>query len=94
MFTNGSVDVYQRFSRRCSFKDISYLPQPFCSVECDHLCNFVKGHHEEHFSENILDLDQWFRRGCRSKKFLTVVLAAFLFGGAEPVSGIYTCEIF
>ena len=29
-----------------------------------------------------------------AQKLLSVVLATFLFCGAEPVAGIYTCEIF
>ena len=31
------------------------------SAEQNHLCNFDRGHHEEHFCEIILNLDQWFR---------------------------------
>ena len=53
-----------------SFKDVSYLERwrPFCSAEgnhlCNcsaewnHLCNFCRGHHEGHFCELILNLDQ------------------------------------
>ena len=48
------------------FKDISYLElwQPFYSTEENHLCNFGRGHYEEHFCEVILNLDQWFRKKC------------------------------
>ena len=28
------------------------------------MCNFGRGHHEEHFCKIILNLDQWFRRCC------------------------------
>ena len=53
------------------FNDISYLElcQPFCSEERNHLRNFGRWCHEEHFCEIILNLDQLFRR-CRLKKFL------------------------
>ena len=42
------------------FKEISYLKllHPFCSAEWNHLFNFGRGHHEEHFCEIILNLDQ------------------------------------
>ena len=55
-----------------SFKEISYLEPswPFYSAERNYLCNFGGGHHEEHFCELILYLDQWFRRRCRLKIFL------------------------
>ena len=67
------------------FKGISCLDiwQPFCSVECNHLCNFGRGYYEEQFCEIILNLGQWFRR-CRLKDFLSGALAALLFCGAEP----------
>ena len=46
-----------------SYKAVSYLElwQPFCSEEWNLLCNFGRRHHEEHFCEIILNLDQWFR---------------------------------
>ena len=55
-----------------SFKDISYLElwQPFYSREENHLCNFGRGHYEEHFCEIILNLDQWFRKKCCLKAFV------------------------
>ena len=67
------------------FKDVSYLKfwQPFCSKECNHLCNFGRVYYEEHFCGIILNLGEWFRR-CRLKEFLFRALAALLFGGAEP----------
>ena len=39
------------------FKGISYLElwQPFCSVECNHLCNFGRGYYEEQFCAIILN---------------------------------------
>ena len=63
-----------------SFKGISYLElwQPFCSAEG----NLGRGYYEEQFCEIILILGQWFRR-CRLKDFLSLALAALLFGGAE-----------
>ena len=36
----------------------------------NHLCNFGRGHDEEHFCEIILNLDQWIRRRCHLKIFL------------------------
>ena len=55
-----------------SFKDISYLELwwPSCLAEWNHLCNFSRGNHEEHFCEIILNFDQWFRRKWRLKIFL------------------------
>ena len=60
------------------FKNISYLElcRPSFSVEQNRLDIFGKGHYEEHFCEIILNLDQWFRRRCRLKYFLSRVLAA------------------
>ena len=51
------------------FKGISYLElwQPFCLPERNYLCNFGRGYQEEQFCEIILNLGQWFRRGCRLK---------------------------
>ena len=39
------------------FKGISYLElwQPFCSAECNHLCNFCRGYYEEQFCDIILN---------------------------------------
>ena len=61
------------------FKDISYLEllQPLCSVDLNRLCNFGRRHHEELFCEIILNLDQWFRRECSLKLFLSGALADF-----------------
>ena len=69
-----------------SFKDTSYLELwwHFCSVERNHLGNFGREYYEEQFCEIILNLDQWFRRRCHLKYFLSGALAALLFGGAEP----------
>ena len=39
-------------------------------MEHNNLCNFGRGHYEEHFCEIILNLDQWLSRGCRLKIFL------------------------
>ena len=67
------------------FKGISNqeLWQPFCSAECNHLCNLGRGYYEEQFGEIILNLGPWFRR-CHLKDFLSVALAALLFSGAKP----------
>ena len=46
------------------------LWRPFCSSQRNHLFNFGRRHYEEHLCEIILNLDQWFRRGCRLKTFL------------------------
>ena len=53
-------------------------------MEQNHLCNFSQGHHEEQFGELILKLDQWVRRGCHLKDFLSGALAVHVFCGAEP----------
>ena len=47
-------------------------------MEQNHLCNFGRGHHEEHFCEIIFNLDQWFRRRCHLKDLLTKALAALI----------------
>ena len=54
------------------FKDISYLElwRSFCSAERNHLCNVGRRHHEEQFCAIILNLDEWFKRRCRLKRFL------------------------
>ena len=67
-------------------EDISYLElwRPFCSAEQNHLRSFARGHNVEKFCEFIWNLVQWFRRRCRLKDFLSGVLAALLFTGAEP----------
>ena len=60
------------------FKGISHreLWQPFCSAECDHLCNFCRRYYEEQFCEIILNLGQWFRRRCCLKDLLSGAMAA------------------
>ena len=47
------------------YKDISYLERwwPFCLAEQNHLYNFGRRHHEEHFCA-ILNFDKWVRRCC------------------------------
>ena len=47
-----------------SFNDISIFSTDSHFV----LSDFGRGHHEKHFCENILNLDQWFR--CHLKIFL------------------------
>ena len=68
------------------FKDITYLElwKPLCPVDRNHLCNFDRRHHEEQFCEIILNLDQWCRRKCCSRYFLSGALAPLLFIGGEP----------
>ena len=55
-----------------SFKDISYLELwwPFFSAERNHLCNFGRGHHEQHSCEIILKSNQWFSKRFCLKIFL------------------------
>ena len=67
-------------------KDISYLKlwQPFCSAKQKYLCNFSREYNEEQFCEIIFNLDQWFRRKCLLKIFLSGALTALLFSGADP----------
>ena len=54
-------------------KGISYLDiwQPFCSAECNHLCNFGRGYYEEQFSEIILNWSERFRSRYCLKDFLS-----------------------
>ena len=49
----------------------------------NHLCKYGSGHYVEHFFE-ILNMEQWFKRKCRSKTFLSRAQVAILFSGAEP----------
>ena len=56
---------------------------PLCLADRKHLCNFGRGHHDEHFYEFILNFDQCFRRRCRLKIFHIRVLEALLFSGAQ-----------
>ena len=69
-----------------SFKDISDLElwRPFCSAEQSNLCSFGRGYYEQQFSEIMLNLNQWFRRRCLLKIFLSGALAALLSSGEEP----------
>ena len=62
------------------FKGIAYLDiwQPFCSTECNQLCNFGRWYYEEQFYEIILNLVQWFRSRCCLKDFLSGALAALI----------------
>ena len=66
------------------FKDISYLELccPFCSAEQNNLCNFGRRHHEEHFCNFFLNVDQWFKRCCL-KNFLSRALASLMYSGLE-----------
>ena len=84
IFGNIHVKIYGNWTcgSKMSLKDISYLEpwQLFCSAECNHLCNFVRGYYEEQFCEIILELDQWFSRRYRLKDFLSGTLVALLFG--------------
>ena len=68
------------------FSDFSYLElcQPFCSAEQNHLCTFGRGCYEKQFCEFISNLDQWFRRRCRLKYFLSGALVSLVVSGAEP----------
>ena len=57
------------------------------SVERNHLCDFGGRHYEKHFCEITLNLDQWFRRRCRLKIFLSRALTV---SGAE---GLNFCNL-
>ena len=65
---------------------ISYLELwwPFCSAERNHFCNFGRGYPEEQFWEMFFNLDQWFRKRCHLKDFLSGALLALVFSEAEP----------
>ena len=43
---------------------------PFRSIVRNHLCNFSRGYHEEHFCEIILNLDQWVSRCQKTFSYL------------------------
>ena len=77
-----------------SFKYITYLQlwQTFCSAERDQLCNFVRGNYEEHFCENILNLNQRLMR-CRLNVFLFLDMAAILFDGSGTICAILVVGI-
>ena len=69
-----------------SFKVISYLALwwpllqqsgTFCAILIEGIMQ------KEKFCEIILNLDQWFRRRCHLKYFLSGALAALAFVGAE-----------
>ena len=65
------------------FKDISYLQLwwPSCSAEWNYEGNFGKGHYEENVCEiRILTSGS----DVIFKYFLSIALAAILFGGAKP----------
>ena len=47
------------------------------------LNNFGRGHHEEHFCDIILNLDQWFRRDVVNCHFSSRALVTPSFIGAE-----------
>ena len=65
------------------FKGISYLElwRPFCLVQRNCLCNIGRKHYDECFSEDILNLNQWYTVLIY---FLSRALATFLFGREEP----------
>ena len=56
---------------KTQFKDMFYLElrQPLCLVERNHLCNFDRRHHEEHFCDFFLNLNKWVRRRGGLKTF-------------------------
>ena len=62
------------------FNDISYLSSgdPFVQRR-ETICSILV---EEHFYEIILNLNQWFRRRCLLKIFLSGALPALLFSKA------------
>ena len=81
---NNSVNDFEFGSvvqEEMLFKDTSYLEvwPPFCSAKQNRFCYFERGYHEEQFCEIILYLDQWFRRRCCLKDFLSRALVALVF---------------
>ena len=72
IFMWSYMEIGPVVQKQMSLKDISYLElwPPLCSADPNHLCNFGRMYHEKQFCEIILNLDQWFRRNCRSKVFL------------------------
>ena len=51
----------------------------YYSAKLNFLINFGRGHHEEHFCESIVNLNQWFRRCCL-KTFLCAILVKGILG--------------
>ena len=68
LYCNQIIVNLDQWLRRWPLKDIYMyyleLCWPFSSVEQNHLCNFIRRHHKEHFFEIILNLDKWFWRCC------------------------------
>ena len=50
---------------------------------------FGKGHYDEYSGATISSLGQQYIRRFHLKNFLILVLAAILFGGVEPIEGLY-----
>ena len=83
-----------------SFKDISYLQLwlLFCSAEQKDLCKFGRGQYEEHFIENILNWDQWFKRCCLKiiliySSCAALFIAEHLCNFGRRLYGEHYCEI-
>ena len=65
------------------FKGFSNLElwQPFCSAECNHLCNFSRGYYVEQFCEIIVKNGSVVQEEMLFKNFLT---SGALCSGAKP----------
>ena len=75
--------MYWHVAEGISFKNISTLaPVAMLFRRTDYSDHFGRGHHEEHYYEIILNLDQWFR-SCYLMIFLSRALVAFLFSAAK-----------
>ena len=91
--------AYWPVAKEISFKVISILALwPCCSTELKILINFGRRHHEEHFFEIILNLDQLFRRRSQLKIFLIYSSSSLFVQCFQPICAImvvgfiYFCE--
>ena len=72
--------MYLPLAKEVTLIDISFLALVACfSAELNILINFGRWHHEEHFFDIILKLDQWFKTRGRFKIVLIYSSVAFLF---------------
>ena len=71
-------EILVKIFHNCSFGG------PFVQRSGTICANCGSVYQEDQFCEIILNLDQWFRRRCCLKDFLSGALAALLCSGAEP----------
>ena len=81
---NISVILFRIWTRYNLNISLSTALVATCSAGQNRLSNFGRWHCGENLCENILNLNQSFRRSCRLKYFLSTALLAILFGKAKP----------